>query len=182
MCLRLQCIDIGVHVHGEPARLRATLASLRDNTSLPFNLLLLPDGADAATRAALESLSDIPQLGTPDARGAAACFNRLANSSAAEVFVLLESGARVAPLWLEHLLSALDADARNGLAGPSANRCWNEQQLYPRCGDSPIPSSSSTSGTRATLGDFAVEDYSSVTFQLPSSLTSAFSNHLPSPP
>jgi glycosyltransferase involved in cell wall biosynthesis len=127
-------ISIGVHVHADPAQLDRTLACLRSNTTQPFELLLLPDGADAATRAALDGLNGITQSGTEDARGAPACFNRLASCTDAEVLVLLESGAQVAPRWLEHLLAALDADPGNGLAGPSTNRCWNEQQVFPRCG------------------------------------------------
>src|SRR5207302_11079438 len=46
------------------------------------------------------------------------------------------SGARVGPRWLEFLLAGLDADPRNGLAGPSTNRCWNEQGAFPRSGTS----------------------------------------------
>ena len=36
-------ICLGVHVHAEPKRLQETLASLRANTALSFDLLLLPD-------------------------------------------------------------------------------------------------------------------------------------------
>jgi O-antigen biosynthesis protein len=43
---------------------------------------------------------------------------------------LLESGAQVGPRWLNHLRSALDEDSRNGLAGPSTNRSWNEQAVF----------------------------------------------------
>src|SRR5262245_35773795 len=108
-------VCVGVHVHVEPERLRATLASLRANTALPIDLLLLPDGPDAATRAALTALADLPQDGTDDALGPPACFNRLATRSQAEVLILLESGALVGPGWLEPMLAALDADPRHGL-------------------------------------------------------------------
>ncbi len=125
-------ICIGIHVHAEPDRLRATLASVQANTPRGFEVLLLPDGADEPTRKALRLLTDMRQLATAEPRGAAACFNRLAISTDADVLVLLESGSLVAPGWLDYLLAALDADPRNGLAGPSTNSVWNEQCAFPR--------------------------------------------------
>ena len=71
-------IWIGVHVHAEPQRLQATLASLRAHTGPAFAPLLLPDSPDAATTAALTALRALPQSGTVTPRGVAACFNRLA--------------------------------------------------------------------------------------------------------
>lgn len=127
-------ICIGIHVHAEPERLRATLDALRINTGPPFALLLLPDGPDAPTRAALAQLADTPQIGGAAPLGPPACFNRLAAASDAEVLVLLESGALVGPGWLDYLLAALAADGRNGIAGPSTNRAWNEQGCFPRAG------------------------------------------------
>jgi glycosyltransferase involved in cell wall biosynthesis len=38
---------------------------------------------------------------------------------------------------LDHLLTALDADPRNGLAGPSTNKSWNEQCVYANSGGTP---------------------------------------------
>lgn len=127
-------ICVGIHVYAEPQRLRETLTSLRTNTSQQVELLLLPDGPDASTTAFLASLTDLKQSGTRESRGNAACFNRLAACSDADVLVLLESGAGVGPGWLDHLLAALDADPGNGLAGPSTNNSWNEQGVYPRSG------------------------------------------------
>src|SRR5436190_21120693 len=132
----MRSICIGLYLDSESASLPATLEALRGNTSMPFDLVLLPDGTDAGTRRRLTQFGDIAQSATAEARGAAACFNRLANFNQAEILVLLESGARVGPGWLEHLLAALDQDERNGLAGPSTNRSWNEQQVFPRCGSS----------------------------------------------
>ena len=50
----MERICIGVHVHAEPGRLRETLAQLRANTARPFDLILLPDGPDRATRCDLK--------------------------------------------------------------------------------------------------------------------------------
>ena len=127
-------VQMGIHVHAEPERLHATLASLRTNTSQPIELLLLPDGPDAETSIALAALRDLPQSGTAEPLGPPACFNRLAVASEADIIVLLESGAVVGPGWLDYLLTALDADPGYGLAGPSTNYAWNEQGVFPHRG------------------------------------------------
>src|SRR5439155_26769524 len=106
-------VAIGIHVYDDPERLRATIASVREHTAQTVRLLLLPDGPDEQTSAAVSALSGVPQSATSDPRGAAAAFNRLVSDHDADVAVLLESGCIVAPGWLEPLLSALD-DPRNG--------------------------------------------------------------------
>src|SRR5262249_32042326 len=127
-------VCIGIHVHAEPERLQATLESLRAHTTPTVELLLLPDGPDKATQAALATLDNLWQSGTEEPLGPPACFNRLVTFSDAAIFVLLESGALVGPAWLDYLLAALDADPRHGLAGPSTNHAWNEQGIFPRRG------------------------------------------------
>ncbi len=130
-------ILIGVHVAAHVQALEATLSSIFENTPLPFRLRLLPDPADAAqARVLQETLSTFPTLTQrpgPVQQGAAACFNRLVDEPA-DIYVFLENGVRVTPGWLDILLAALDSDACHGLAGPSTNRCWNEQAVAPRCG------------------------------------------------
>lgn len=130
-------VCVGVNVHAEPERLHATLASLRVNTPAGVELLLLPDGPDAETAAALSSFVGLPQSGTAEPLGAAACFNRLAAATDADVLVLLESGSLVSPRWLDFLLAALEENGQHGLAGPSTNHCWNEQGAFPSAGGSP---------------------------------------------
>lgn len=133
-------IAIGIPVHAEPDRLRATLASLRADPRPGVEILLLPDGPDEATRAALSTspgLRELPQSATTAPLGSAACFNRLAAATSSDLLVLLESGCEVGPRWLDHLLAALDADPANGLAGPSTNRSWNEQCAFPGRGGAP---------------------------------------------
>jgi glycosyltransferase involved in cell wall biosynthesis/GT2 family glycosyltransferase len=125
-------IAIGIYVHAEPERLRATLASVKMHGPADAEVLLLPDGADPSTRAALAAppFDALPQLGTDLPLGTAACWNRLVTASDADVVVLLESGALLAPGAL-HLLVAALSDPRHGLAGPSTNTVWNEQGAFP---------------------------------------------------
>jgi glycosyltransferase involved in cell wall biosynthesis len=111
MTVAEQCppaMTIGICVHAEPQRLKATLVSLRALAPEAV-VLLLPDGPDEATRAALAGpgLNELPQLGTDEPRGTPACWNRLVAATEAEVVVLLESGAVLAPGALEILVAAL---------------------------------------------------------------------------
>jgi glycosyltransferase involved in cell wall biosynthesis len=133
----MMCPSVGIHVYEQPEELQQTLQSLRANTAIPFSLILLPDGSDEATATALKGLSSIQQFGVNEPRGAAAAFNRLAENTDSEIIVLLESGARVGSGWLGHILRALESNPTHGLAGPSTNRCWNEQGVFPYGGSSP---------------------------------------------
>ena len=102
-----------------------------------FELLLLPDGPDLATRAALAEFADIPQSPTDAPLGPAACLNRLARETTADTLILLESGTIVSPGWLDKLLAALDADRWHGIASPSTNRAWNQLAAFPNARGDP---------------------------------------------
>lgn len=125
-------ICIGIHFNADIQRLRATVASVRANTTHAIDILLLPDGLDHVSKIALNSMAEKAIAGGEKPRGAPACFNRLAVASQADILVLLENGSLVGPGWLDHLLNALDADPNNGLAGPSTNMAWNDQCVFPR--------------------------------------------------
>ncbi|HSE15988.1 MAG TPA: glycosyltransferase [Pyrinomonadaceae bacterium] len=124
-------ISIGIYVDGELERLRRTLANLDANAPHDAELLVLLDGValNETTARTLPAWNRLKLSATPDARGAAACFNRLASLTDAEFIVLIESGVQVAPGCLDRLLAALAADPRNGLAGPSTNNSWNDQRI-----------------------------------------------------
>jgi glycosyltransferase involved in cell wall biosynthesis len=126
---------VGIHAYEDAGRLRSTIESVRENTTRRVDLVLLPDGPDEATRAALAAWRDIPQCAVAEARGAPAAFNRLAAIPDRDVIVLMEAGCKVACGWLEPLVTALE-NPSYGLAGPTTNWCWNEQGAYPASGDS----------------------------------------------
>lgn len=125
-------ILLGLLVQAPEQDVQASLHALHENTPLPLEVRLLaaPSGeAQArALRPLLEDVGGLRQHWGPPGQGTAAAFNRLI-AEAADVYVLLEAGARPAPGWLDLLLAALDADPSHGLAGPSTNRCWNEQGI-----------------------------------------------------
>ncbi len=124
-------IAIGVYTRSDPELLQGTLASLSANTSRAFTLLLLGDGPDEATAMALDAQRNVQQSSTDSPRGIAACFNRLTRTLRADVYILLEGGARVAPGWLNAMLTPIELYPRCGLVGPSTNLCWNEQGIFP---------------------------------------------------
>ncbi len=132
----VKSVTIGIYLDQGFERLEASLAALRANTSGTFGLMLLPDGPDDATRARLAGYG----FPTPDGFdlpvGAPACFNRLAAGSDADVLVFLEAGVIPGPGWLDGIVEALKSDPRNGLAGPSTNRAWNEQMVFSGAGGS----------------------------------------------
>lgn len=127
-------IAIGVHVHAEPLQLSATLEALARNTPSPYECIVMPDGSDASTTGALADITCVRVLEDEGARGGAACLNRLVHATDAGILVLLESGCRVAPGWLEAVVGALETSPNAGLAGPSTNRSWNEQGAFPGAG------------------------------------------------
>jgi glycosyltransferase involved in cell wall biosynthesis len=124
-------VVVGVHVHAEPARLLQTIAALEQQGPRQPELLLLPDGPDADTRAALARMRRLPQSGTAQASGPPACFNRLASASDADVVVQIESGAVPGRGAIDRLVDALEHEPGAGLAGPSTNSAWNEQCVFP---------------------------------------------------
>jgi glycosyltransferase involved in cell wall biosynthesis len=124
-------VVIGVHAQTGPQGLAATLKALRINTEHDVDVVVLADGPDEPLAAMLRTASGIPQSGTAEALGAAACFNRLVSRTDADWYVFLESGSIVGPGWWRRIAQALAADCTHGLGGPSTNRCWNEQCAFP---------------------------------------------------
>jgi O-antigen biosynthesis protein len=129
-------VAVGIAVHAEPRRFAATLDAVRATAGDAAEILVVADHADAETEAALASLAPPATILFSEETGGAAGFNRLLGATDAAFCVLLESGCRPAPGWLDRLLDGLGADPRNGLAGPSTNRSWNEQAAEPACPES----------------------------------------------
>jgi len=148
-------VTIGIHVHAEPYRLLGTLDALK--TALPpgADVILLPDGADSETSAALSRmpcLREIPQWATDAPCGPPACFNRLIRGTRTDVVILLENGARPAPDALTRLIATLDTSFA-GLAGPSTNIAWNEQAMLPNASSTASGLVAAAAEARRRYGD-----------------------------
>src|SRR5947209_4341819 len=126
----MQKICIGMIVEEGAERLKETLSSLAANTTQAYELLLILDRPDSAAEELAAEMRSKEQARTDAALGSAACFNKLIEQPA-DVYVLLENGIQVAPGWLDHLLAAFRNYPKCGLVGPSTNRTWNEQCLFP---------------------------------------------------
>jgi glycosyltransferase involved in cell wall biosynthesis len=122
---------IGLFIADELDLVGATVQSIKRHTNGKYRLILMAASTPPRASTALcecREFTTISLLGKPRAPQA---FNQFVASTNEEVVVWLESGALVGPGWLDHLLSAFAANSRNGLAGPSTNRAWNEQCAFP---------------------------------------------------
>ena len=89
--------------------------------------MLLADAADRETRATLWTLREMRQIVSEVPMGGAACFNRLAGATDADLIVLLESGVTcLPPRWIELLVAALDGD-------PTQRARWSINQSRLEC-------------------------------------------------
>lgn len=141
---------IGVRAQAESRQLHATLAAVRAATPAWARVVIVADDPDREVRTALAGLRRVPQLA---ASGAAACFNALCAASDEPHVVLLESGCLPAHGWLDRLLAGVASDPRNGLAGPSTNRSWNEQAALPHASPSALAAAARAAAQR--FGDAA---------------------------
>ena len=125
-------IAIGIPLRGTCSSLDRTVAALR--TTAPQAHITLLDCAPDHPES-LAQQADLPRLICDRCGGNAACFNLLARSISADVYILFENGATPAPGWLTRLLATFTRVPRCGLTGPSTNRCWNEQAAVPSSPD-----------------------------------------------
>ncbi|MCO6433790.1 glycosyltransferase [Nitrosomonas nitrosa] len=143
-------VSIGIHVTDDGERLLNSWAAISAHTSIQFEGLLLADGVDESTESAIAQLTQFRRIGFEARRGAPACFNLLAREGTGNILVFIESGALPGPGWLESLIHALSQNPTNGLAGPSTNRSWNMQCVFPRAKSSDISATA-----RAAQSQFA---------------------------
>ncbi len=125
-------VSIGIHITDDGDRLLATCAAIAANTKIQVEVLLLADGVDASAESTITQLSKFRSIGFSSRRGAPSCFNLLAREGSGDILIFLESGALPGPGWLELLCLALSQNSSYGLAGPSTNRSWNMQCVFPK--------------------------------------------------
>lgn len=148
--MRTQTVCIGIPVRERTEWTAQTLARLREFTR-DIAVALIADGLDAPSRAALEKLG-AQVIAWDRTLGNAACFNWLVQNREADVYVLLENGACVAPRWLEHIERALVSNPEHGIAGPSTNIGWNEQPAFPHLQTDAISLSRTAQEAEAKFG------------------------------
>jgi GT2 family glycosyltransferase len=115
-------------IHDALAEVVECLDALRRNTALPFELILVDDGSDAATKAHLASFAETHavRLVTHEAsRGYTVSANQGLRLASGELLVLLNSDTLPTAGWLEALIECSTATPRTGIVGPLSNSaCW----------------------------------------------------------
>ncbi|OUD13950.1 glycosyltransferase [Thioflexithrix psekupsensis] len=167
-----QSIDIIVCIHNALPDVQRCLASIREQSSLPYQLILVDDGSGDATRVYLDELlsaqPDILLLRNATARGYTCAANQGLAVSHGDVVILLNSDTIVTPFWLERLLACAQSDARIGLVGPLSNTAsWQSIPKIEERGDwasNPLPLDLTPAQMANRLGATALHLYPRLPF------------------
>jgi GT2 family glycosyltransferase/glycosyltransferase involved in cell wall biosynthesis len=133
--MRRDRVDVVVCIHNALDDVKACLASVVAQASIPVTLYLVNDGSDAPTTEWLRQFSAqypfCQLLESPVAEGYTRAANRGLRAATAEYVVMLNSDTIVPTFWLERLLECGNSDPRIGIVGPLSNAAsW---QSIPEC-------------------------------------------------
>lgn len=98
--------------------LQACIESVRRETYLPYRLIVVDNGSDAATLDFLQAQDDVVLIENGEKWGYAAAANRGIAAGQGEVVVMLEADVKVTPNWLEPLVATLCSDPAVAVVGP----------------------------------------------------------------
>lgn len=122
---RDRSIDIVICVHDALNDVTACLASVVRNLGPNHRIILVDDGSAEETRTYLEGFSRSNSFTTLHrndvSKGYTCAANLGANSSAADLFILLNSDTIVTPSWAEKLADAVFSVPGAGIVGPLSN-------------------------------------------------------------
>lgn len=97
------------------------LESIREYTSVPYELILVDNGSSDGTIEYLNQLADIQLVVNKKNRGFAGGCNQGIALSKGEQILLLNNDTVVSIRWLDNLLKALNSDDSVGITGPLSN-------------------------------------------------------------
>jgi GT2 family glycosyltransferase len=106
---------------------RRCLDSIAAHTPQPHEVLVVDNGSDAGTLAALRARDDITLLEMEENIGAPAARNRALEVARGDPIVFLDNDTMVTPRWLELLAAHTWANPRVGLVGPMSNNVSGTQ-------------------------------------------------------
>jgi GT2 family glycosyltransferase/glycosyltransferase involved in cell wall biosynthesis len=118
---------------------------LRDDSAVPFEIILIDDGSQPPVRDWLLGLQQRRDSGrlfflSFDAnRGFAAAVNAGAEVARGSLLCLLNSDTLITRGWLERMMAAMDARPDLGLVGPTTNMAGNLVQVDPEAPQHPEP-------------------------------------------
>jgi GT2 family glycosyltransferase len=121
-----------VVVHDNLAVTRMALESVLANTDGRYEIVVVDNGSQPATRRYLSVLSarnpHVRLIVNDSNRGFAPAVNQALSVARGDVLALINNDVIVAPGWLDGLAARL-ADPAIGLVGPVTNRCGNEAEI-----------------------------------------------------
>lgn len=109
------------------------LTALKKHTKLPYELIVVNDGADPAIarRITAQRSVTVRTIAPPERIGVAAGYNRGAAAASGDLIVFMRDHVIVTAGWLEGLAVCLDADPNTALAGPLSTGVSGGQNAPP---------------------------------------------------
>jgi len=121
--------SIVIPTHNQLAYTRECLASIRQRTDEPYELIVVDNGSTDGTVEYLHSLAGVTVISNPENRGFPVAVNQGIRAARGRHLLLLNNDCIVTTGWLGRLLRALGSDPRIGLVGPVSNCVSGEQQI-----------------------------------------------------
>jgi len=164
-------VTVIVTVHNALDDVRRCLHSLIRHTVPPYDLVLVDDGSDPATRDYLREFAvsqDALLLRNDVAKGYTFAANQGLRAAQGEHVVLLNSDTIVAEQWLDRVVMCAESDPRIGLVGPLSNTAsWQSVPAVHENGDwaaNPIPDGLSVGDMARLIAAFSGRTYPRMAF------------------
>ena len=125
-------VTVGIIVHNSISYLKLTLKSLRKNTDIPYQLIIVNDSGMVMDYRAIIPDFDALIIQNGQRMGYGYCANLIIEQTQTPYIVLLESDTYVTSGWLSGLLSCLASNERYACSGPSTSFGWGEQRVIDR--------------------------------------------------
>ena len=117
-------VDIVICIHNAANEVQQCLNSVIQNTSSPYNLVLIDDGSNQETQRLLEKFASSHKavlIRNKEPLGYTRAANLGLKQSNAEFVLLLNSDTMVTAGWLDRLVACAESNPRIGLVGPLSN-------------------------------------------------------------
>lgn len=122
--------SIVIPTYNQLDMLRQCIASIMDNTDLPYEIIVVDNASSDGTASYLQELGGQVRYRTLEAnKGFSGAVNVGLMMAKGSTIVLLNNDTLVAERWLDNLLACLNSDPRIGMVGPVTNYISGEQQI-----------------------------------------------------
>lgn len=148
---RRPLISLVIPVHGALPLLRECLLSISRHTAAPYEIILVDNASDAATRRYLRSRRGARLIENARNLGFARAVNQGMRAARGTYIAWVNSDTRVTPGWLERLADVLKADPALAAVGPVTNRIAGAALVPVPAGFSPTAAKIDALGTAYAL-------------------------------